>query len=123
MSAPPWYSGKLTDPISLSPGKTVPVAEITVDREGYALVAGNLKMKLRSTKPVKLDIWLLRVKADDPTCYSSPTFPGGEDDFYWWPVWMGAIDKGETYRWYVRTETGLSGTLTTRYCKGHPLRL
>ena len=123
MSTPPWYSGKLTDSITLQAGKAQAVAEITVDREGYALVAGNLKMRLKSSKPTKLDVWLLRVKADDPTCYSSPTFPGGEDDLYWWPVWMGDIDKGETYRWYVRPESGLSGTLSTRYAKGHPLKL
>lgn len=81
----------------------------------------NAKLHLSSSGPKKFDIWMDRVSADDQTAYTSETFPGGEDDFFDWPMWMGEIKRGETYRWYVRLESGLSGTLSTRYAKGTPL--
>jgi hypothetical protein len=117
----PWYSGKKADVITLTPGVPQAVAEITVDDcapADWAIISANLKLRLTSPGARKMDVWLLRVKADDSTAWSSPCFPGGTDDFYWWPTWLGAVTKGETYRWYVRTEKGLTGSLSTRYAKG-----
>ena len=114
----PWYSGKFTDSITLTAGTPQTFEAVTADRDGYAIIAGNAKLRLSSSGPKKLDLWLDRETADDQTGYQSHTFPGGEDDFYLWPVWIGDVVAGETYRWYLRLESGLSGTLTTRYAKG-----
>jgi len=117
----PWYSGKLTDSVDLEPTKAKAFGEITVDECGeddWGLIAGNLRLRLNSDGPKKFDMWLDRVGADDQTRYSSHTFPGGEDDFYQWPIWLGELKLGETYRWYVRLESGLYGSFSTRYAKG-----
>lgn len=120
----PWYSGKFTNEITLKAGAAQAIAGVTVDDLGgakYGLMACNIKLRLKSVGPVKFDYWMLRLREDDPTGYNSETFPGGEDDFYRWPMWMGALTLGETYRWFIRLEKGLSGTLSTRYAKGSVL--
>ena len=111
-------SDKLTNSITLKAGTAQAFGKITVDVDGYGIISGNAKLRLSSSGPKKLDLWLNRVDADDATCYQSLTFPGGEDDFYLWPTWQGDIVAGETYRWMVRLESGLSGSLSTRYAKG-----
>jgi hypothetical protein len=111
-------SDKLTSTITLSAQSPTPISEIAADESGHGLICGNIRLRLTSTKPIKLDIWLLRVHANDPTCYNTHTHPGGTEDFYAWPVWFGSIAAGEIYRWLVRLDTGLTGTLTTRYAKG-----
>lgn len=117
----PWYSGKLTDSVPLQAGTATAFGEITVDEaepDDWGLVVGNLRLRLNSGTPKKFDVWLDRVNADDQTCYNSHTFPGGDDDFYIWPVWLGELVVGETYRWWVRLESGLYGSFSTRYAKG-----
>jgi hypothetical protein len=111
-------SDKLTNSITLKSGTAQAFGKITVDVDGYGIISGNAKLRLSSSGPKKLDLWLNRVTAADATCYQSHTFPGGEDDFYLWPTWQGAIENGESYEWLVRLESGLSGSLSTRYCKG-----
>lgn len=108
----------MDDPVQLKAGTAVAFGEVTADAAGYGLVAGNAKIEYDTSDVVKLDLWLDRVSADDQTCYQSHTIPKGHDMFYLWPMWMGELDDGETYRWYVRLESGASGTLTVRYAKG-----
>lgn len=121
----PWYSGKLTNEITLKAGAAQAIAAVKVDKlppgQSYGLMACNIGLRLKSAKPVKFDYWMVRVREDDATAYNSETFPGGEDDFFRWPMWMGTLTVGETYRWFVRLERGLTGTLATRYAKGSVL--
>jgi hypothetical protein len=116
----PWTTQKKTDSLALKSGEFCPLDEgIEIDTECFATVVGDARLDIKATKDTKVDVYLNRESSDNNTAWQSYTITDGYDGiFYLWATWMGEVTDGETYRWYIRLGSGLSGAVTTRYTKG-----
>ena len=120
------YTGKLTAPVALKPGKYVtvlPVIPALPGSETEAMVYLRIEGTLEDTAPYGyLEVRALRANGDGTAVQGylvaalKPGTPGGAFSFPLTHHWRGANPK--SFLWQVRIMQGIkSAKVTTRYAK------